>query len=413
MAIVKPFKAYRPAKKLAAQVASLPYDVMNRNEAKQMAIGNEHSFLRVIRAEIGMNDKASPYDTTVYKRARVNFDELVANGTLQQDQQACYYIYAQSMNGQQQVGIAAVLSTVDYENDIIKKHEFTRPAKEQDRINHISTTGLHTGPVLMAYPQVPAIDAIVNQVISQKPNYDFTAADGIQHTLWVVSSIGLITQLQQLFTSEVQHIYIADGHHRAASSAKVAQALKATNPKHTGEEEYNFFLSVLFPDNQLNIIDYNRVITDLNGLSKEEFIQALANNFEVSKKNSTFKPSKPYEFGMYLNGVWYALTAKPHTYDATHPILSLDISILSKYVLEDILNIVDQRRDDRIDFVGGIRGLQELERRVDNGEMQLAFAIYPVSIQQLFAVANSGEVMPPKSTWFEPKLRSGVVTHEF
>ncbi len=411
MSDIKPFKGYRPPQELAAVVASRPYDVLNRAESK--AESNPQSFLRIIRSEIDVAEAISPYDPIVYQTAKKNFDSFVDNGILVQDQQDCLYVYAQTMDGQQQIGLVCGTSIDDYLNDHIKKHEYTRPQKEQDRITHITTTHLHTGPVLMAYPQVAEIDALVAQVTATDPIYDFVAEDGIGHTFWVISDSVLITQLVQLFENKVPDIYIADGHHRAASSTKVGLKMREAKPDYTGEEEFNYFLSVLFPDNQLRIIDYNRVITDLGRVFKTDLLARIALNFDIEKQAGLYKPQKKREFSMYIDGEWYLLKAKPHTYATEDPVQSLDISILSDYVIAPILGIEDQRTDDRIDFVGGIRGLGELEKRVDSGEMKLAFAIYPVSVEELMAVAQSGRVMPPKSTWFEPKLRSGLVVHEF
>lgn len=413
MATIKAFRGYRPTKELASKVASRPYDVLNRQEALEES--NPHSYLHIIRSEIDLPEVENPYEEIVYKTAKKNFDQFVKDGVLRQDSSNCLYVYAQTMNGKQQVGLMTCTSIEDYQNDIIKKHEFTRPTKEKDRITHIATTRIHSGPVLMAYPQVKAVDAIINQVIEkQDPEYDFAADDGIQHTLWVIEDVSIIQTLVDLFDSEVEAIYIADGHHRAASSTKVGLKLKEENENHTGKEGYNYFLSVLFPDNQLQIIDYNRVVKDLNGLGVSEFIQKVGQKFEVEEYGlAQVKPQKHYEFGMYLEGEWYKLTAKKGTYNTTDPIKSLDISVLSDNLIAPILGIEDQRTDDRIDFVGGIRGLKELEKRVNSGEMKVAFSIYPVSIQQLIDVANSGNVMPPKSTWFEPKLRSGLVSHKF
>ncbi|MEZ4885649.1 MAG: DUF1015 family protein [Chitinophagales bacterium] len=413
MATIKAFRGYRPAKELAVKVASRPYDVLNREEA--VAESNPYSYLHITRSEIDLPEVDNPYDKIVYKTAKKNFEQFVKDGVLKQDGVNCLYVYAQTMNGRQQIGLMTCTSIEDYQNDIIKKHEFTRPVKEQDRINHIATTRLHSGPVLMAYPQVNAIDAVMEQVTRrQTPEYDFTAEDGIQHTLWVIDDVSIIQTLVDLFDSEVEAIYIADGHHRAASSTKVGLQMREENENHTGKEGYNYFLSVLFPDNQLQIIDYNRVVKDLNGLSSDEFLQEIAKKFEVTEMGmAQVKPKQPYTFGMYLEGEWYELKARKGTYNTTDPIESLDISVLSNNLIAPILGIKDQRTDDRIDFVGGIRGVKELEKRVNSGEMQVAFSIYAVGIQQLIDVANSGNVMPPKTTWFEPKLRSGLVTHKF
>ena len=413
MSIIKSFKGYRPVPNLAKQVASRPYDVLNRAEAKAEAAGNPYSYLHIVRSEISLPDEVSAYSEAVYEKAKANFEQMTQGKVLLQDAENCLYVYAQTMNGKRQIGLVACTSIDDYLNDIIKKHEFTRTAKEQDRINHISTTNLHSGPILMAYPNVMAIDAIINQVVKQMPQYDFASVDGIQHTFWVIDDADKIGALTELFAQKVPYIYIADGHHRAASSTKVGLQKRKENENHTGDEQYNYFLSVLFPDNQLTIIDYNRVVTDLNGLNKADFLTKVSEKFDVETAKSAYQPQTPYRFGMYLDGEWYILTAKKGTYEENHPILSLDISVLSDNLLAPILNITDQRTDNRIDFVGGIRGMKELERRVDNGEMRLAFSIFAVSIQQLIDVANSGKVMPPKSTWFEPKLRSGLVTHQF
>jgi len=411
MAIIRAFKGFRPAATIAARVASRPYDVMNRAEAKAAAQDNPHSFLHIIRAEIDVSDHISAYDTQVYEKAKSNFDAFVAQGILTQDAEPCLYVYAQTMHGNTQTGLVCCTSIDDYLNNVIKKHEFTRPKKEQDRITHISTTGVQTGPVLMAYPHVPAIDTLIDTITSTKATYNFTANDGVGHTFWLIDDQATIQRLVSLFKNDVPAIYIADGHHRAASSTKVGLAQRANNANHTGNEAYNTFLSVLFPDKQLNIIDYNRVVSDLNGYSASEFLAVISKNFTVEIQNAAYKPDSTYNYGLYLQGTWYKLSAKAGTFDAVHPIKSLGISVLSDNLLAPILGIVDQRTDDRIDFVGGIRGLTALEQRVNSGEMQLAFAIYPVSIQQLIDVANSGQVMPPKSTWFEPKLRSGLVSH--
>lgn len=413
MSTLRPFRAWRPLPHLAHLVACRPYDVMNRAEAKAEAANNEYSFLHVIRAEIDLPDTVGDYDTQVYDRARQNFDALIKNGDLTQDPQPYLYLYEQEWQGHRQIGIMALISTDDYEQDIIKKHEHTRPAKEQDRINHMTRTHLHSEPILTSYKQVPQIDALVEQTIAtQTPDYNFTADDGIRHTFWVLRNENHIAQLCQLFDRQVPAIYIADGHHRAASSVKVALALRANNPKHTGEEAYNFILAVAFPDNQLQIIDYNRVVKDLNGYTPNDFLVQVAQKFTLTKQANTYQPASPRHFGIYIDSHWYEAIAHHELY-TDHPIDSLDVAVLSNHLLAPILGIADQRTDQRIDFVGGMRGMTELERRVNSGEMALAIAIYPVSIAQLLRVADSGNVMPPKSTWFEPKLRSGLATHEF
>jgi uncharacterized protein (DUF1015 family) len=413
MAIIKPFKAVRPKPEVAAQVASLPYDVMNRAEAKQMA-KNNNSFLHVSRAEINFNDLVDEHSQQVYDKAAQNFNRLIADKVLIQDQQPCYYIYAQTMNGRKQYGLVACSSIEDYFNDIIKKHEFTRPEKEQDRIEHMKTVEAHVGPIFLTYPENKKIDTLVNEVVTQQtPIYDFTAEDTIQHTVWLINQAEIIESITNIFQQEIPYTYIADGHHRTASAAKVGKQLKEENPNHTGEEEYNFFLSVLFPANQLAIMDYNRLVKDLNGLTAEDLLQKVAEKFEVTKTTlQEAKPAAIHHFGMYVEGQWYLLQSKPGTY-TTDPIGVLDVTILSENILNPLLGIKDQRTDKRIDFVGGIRGIQVLQERVDKGEAKIAFALYPVSLQQLIDIADSGNVMPPKSTWFEPKLRDGLFSHLF
>ena len=413
MITIKAFKGVRPALELAQKVASRPYDVMNREEAKAEAKDNPHSFLHIIRSEIDLPDEVDAYDGAVYLKARENFEGFLKSGILIQDPTPYIYVYQQEMGKHVQTGIVACSSVQDYFDDLIKKHEFTRPVKEQDRINHIRTTGIHSGPVFLTYPDVAEIDDIVDGIKAQQPTYNFITGDGIRHVLWIVSDAPIITRLIELFKTKVTKTYIADGHHRAASSAMVGKQLAEENPNHQGDESYNFFLSVLFPSSQLKIIDYNRVVKDLNGLSEEEFTNAMSDSFTVEPQNASFKPQAAREFGMYLGGQWYFLKAKPSIINEDDPVECLDISILSKNLLDPILSIKDQRTDDRIDFVGGIRGLGELEKRVNSGEMKVAFSIYPITIDQLIRIADSGNVMPPKSTWFEPKLRSGLVVHKF
>lgn len=407
MSIIKPFKALRPETPLAKQVASRPYDVLNSAEAKLEAQGNPNSFLHITKSEIDLHSTTDIHSAAVYEKAKENLEAFVQRNILFTETKECYYIYQLIMNGRSQTGLVAVSSVDDYENDIIKKHEFTRPEKEQDRINHIKTTGAQTGNVFLAYRNEAAIDVIVDKwKASKNPAYDFVAEDGIQHTIWIVSDNDIIKKITEIFQNHVPCTYIADGHHRAASAAKVRKALgtKAT-------EASNYFLTTLFPSNQLYIMDYNRVVKDLNGLTAETFVQKLEQFFEVQKLGSEpLKPQVLHQFGMYLNNNWFQLTAKENTY-TTDPIGVLDVTILSNNILDKILGITDQRTDKRIDFVGGIRGLQALEARVDSGEMAVAFCLYPVTINQLFDIADSGNVMPPKSTWFEPKLRDGLLTH--
>lgn len=407
MALIKPFKALRPQAQLAKQVASRPYDVLNSAEAKQESLGNPYSFLYVTKSEISLNENTDIHSQEVYNKAKENLDTFIQREVLFQENKSCYYIYQLIMDGRSQTGLVVSSSIDDYENNLIKKHEFTRPEKEQDRINHIKTTKAQTGNVFLAYRNNNHIDEIVEHwKTSKKPVYDFVADDGIQHTIWVVNDDAIIEKISTIFATEIPCTYIADGHHRAASASKVR---KENGMKHT--ENGDHFLTTLFPSNQLQIMDYNRVITDLNGFTSQEFLEKLKTNFEVSLtgKNAV-KPSTLHEFGMYLEGNWYKLNAKEGTY-ATDPIGILDITILSNLVLDPLLGIKDQRTDKRVDFVGGIRGLQELEKRVNSGEMKIAFSFYPVTIEQLFDIADSNNVMPPKSTWFEPKLRDGLLTN--
>ena len=412
MAIIRPFKGIRPKRELAEQVASRPYDVLDSREARVEADGNPYSFLHVIKPEIDLPEETDLYSQPVYDKARENFSRMRQEGILVDDPQPCLYIYRQMMDGKPQTGIVACSSIDDYFNDVIRKHEFTRPKKEQDRINHMRNISAHPGPVFLTYRRVEDVDRMVDRVTQGDAEYDFTAPDGVRHIFWTVTDPEMIETIVALFAERVPETYIADGHHRAASSAKVGKALRDANGNNP-DAEYNFFLSVLFPDDQLQIIDYNRLVTDLHGLSKEDFLARVADRFDIEEMGAAFKPESPHTYGMYMDGTWYKLTAQPGTFDPSDPVSVLDVSVLSDNLLAPVLGIVDQRTDDRIDFVGGIRGLGELERRVDSGEMALAFAIFPVSIQQLMDIADSGNVMPPKSTWFEPKLRSGLIVHEF
>ena len=411
MAILKPFKGIRPVQEKAKAVASRPYDVLNREEAKEEAKGNPDSFLHVVKPEIDLPDSMDEHAPEVYQKGKSNFESMVKSGLMFQDEDDCLYIYAQTMNGRTQYGIVGCAAVEDYMNNIIRKHELTRPDKEEDRKNHIRISNLNYEPVFFAYRAVPEIDKIVADVVKNKPEYDFTAVDGFGHHFWVIRDKQVVIRLVELF-SEIPYTYVADGHHRTAAAALVGNEKKLANKNHTGREEYNFFLAVHFPDTQLAIIDYNRVVKDLNGLLAEEFLKKLESGFTVEKKGAAeYKPSKLHNFSMYLKGEWYSLTAKPGTYNDADPIGCLDVTVLSDQVLTPLLNITDLRNSKRIDFVGGIRGLGELKRRVDNGEMAAAFALYPVSMEQLFTIADSGNIMPPKTTWFEPKLRSGLVVH--
>lgn len=406
MARIKPFKALRPETILAKQVASRPYDVLNSAEAKLEAQGNPNSFLHITKSEIDLPTGIDIHSEAVYLKAKENLQAFIQRNVLFIENKECYYIYQLVMNGKSQTGLVAVSSVDDYENDIIKKHEFTRPEKEQDRINHIKTTGAQTGNVFLAYRNVAAVDTIINQWKTTKsPVYNFTAEDGIQHTIWIVSDTDICTKLTQLFETDVPCTYIADGHHRAASAAKVRKALGAA-----ATADANYFLTTLFPANELYIMDYNRVVSDLNGLSPEELLTKIGEVMTVLPSDTAVKPIAIHEFGMFLQGKWYQLTAKEGSY-TNDPIGILDVTILTNLILQPILGIADQRTDKRIDFVGGIRGIDALSDRVNSGEMAVAFSLFPVTIEQLFDIADSGNVMPPKSTWFEPKLRDGLLTH--
>ncbi|MEM6344431.1 MAG: DUF1015 family protein [Bacteroidota bacterium] len=412
MAKIKLFRAYRPSPEFAAQVASRPYDVLNAAEARIEAAGNPHSFLRVIKPEIDLPEDADPYGMPVYEKGRDNFQQMIADGVMQQDTEPSLYVYQQIMDGHKQVGFMVLEAIDDYFDGTIKLHELTRPDKEEDRKQHVRTGRMHAEPVFFAYPKQKELDKILEEAVKEEPAFDFTAEDGIQHTLWVITDPAFCAAVPQLFAEKVPHTYVADGHHRTAAGALVGKELREANPNHTGEEGYNYFMAVLFPDDQLSIIDYNRVVKDLNGRSPADLLKALEAGFGLEAKGADlYKPSQLHEMSMYLEGQWYALRAKAGTYNDNDPIGVLDVTILSEQVLEPLFNITDLRRDKRIDFVGGIRGLGELSRRVDSGEMAVAFALYPVSMQQLMDIADGGMIMPPKTTWFEPKLRSGIVVH--
>ena len=412
MAILKPFRGLRPPKNIAARVASRPYDVLNSAEARVEADGNPYSLLHIIKPEIDLAAGIDEHDESVYNKARDNFAMFREKGWLVADNEECLYIYAQTMNGKTQYGLVGCAGVTDYMNGIIRKHELTRKDKEEDRMKHVRITNANMEPVFFTYPAVKEIDDIVSQIVNHhEPEYDFTAADGFGHHFWVVNDRGTVTRLCELFKG-IPYTYVADGHHRTAAAALVGNEKKQKNPSHSGNEEYNFFLAVHFPDNQLTIIDYNRVVKDLNGLSPDELLSALDKVFEVELKGSEiYKPDRLHNFSMYLGEKWYSLTARPGTYNDHDPIGVLDVTILSKLVLDEILGIKDLRTDKRIDFIGGIRGLGELKKRVDSGEMKVAFALYPVSMKQLIDIADTGNIMPPKTTWFEPKLRSGLVVH--
>ncbi|MBO7188926.1 MAG: DUF1015 domain-containing protein [Tidjanibacter sp.] len=411
MVKIKPFCGVRPPKQYAAEVASRPYDVLNSTEAKAEA--TERSLLHIIKPEIDFDPIADEHSEEVYQKAVENYKEWKQKGWLVQDEEEIYYIYAQTMEGRRQYGLVACCHFEDYLAGRIKKHELTRPDKEEDRMIHVRNQSANIEPVFFAYPAVAQMDKLVERIISEAPEYDFVAEDGMGHTMWKVTSKEDIAEITAIF-EQIPALYVADGHHRTAAAARVGAERKAANPNHTGEEEYCFFLAVIFPDDHLRIIDYNRVVKDLNGLSEEEFLAALAEDFEVEKMGKEiYKPNALHNFSMYLSGEWYSLTAREGRFDDTDPIGVLDVTVLSNLVLDKILGIKDLRTSKRIDFVGGIRGLGELSRRVDSGEMKVAFALYPVSMKQLIDIADTGNIMPPKTTWFEPKLRSGVVIHEF
>ncbi len=413
MATVRPFKSLRPRLDLVEKVASLPYDVMNRAEAKEMAKGNEHSFLHIVRSEIDLPDEMDAYDEKVYKQARKNLDKFEEEKILVEDPKPQFYIYRQIMWGRVQTGIVAVTSIDEYIDGTIKKHEFTRVAKEQDRINNFDFCDANTAPIFLTYRKNDNINQMINNWIKfHKPEYNFTSEDDITHIVWEIDSDEVNEAIEKEFKN-VEALYIADGHHRSASSVKVGLKRREENPNYDGSEEFNFFMSVIFPDEDLFIMDYNRVVKDLNGLTKDEFLNRISEKFEVEKADDKkpFRPMKEKTFGMYLDGEWYKLSAKKGIYDPKDPVGSLDVSVLQENLLNPVLDIQDPRTDNRIDFVGGIRGVEELEKRVKEG-FKVAFSMYPTTMKQLMDIADSGNVMPPKSTWFEPKLRSGIFVHK-
>lgn len=413
MAVIKPFKALRPSDKKASIVASVPYDVVNRQEAKELVIGNPLSFLRITRAEIEMDESVNPYAPEVYQKAKENLAKVIENGSLELDKIPNFYLYKLVMDGRSQTGIAATFSVDDYDNDVILKHEKTRKEKEDDRTNHIVTTGAQTGPVFLTYKNVTKVDEIIESVTKQtKPIYDFTSSDGIQHSVWKLPE-----ENNKIITEEiakVKNLYIADGHHRAASASRARKVKMDSNKSHTGNEEYNYFIAVLFPANQLKILPYNRIVLDLKGRSKEEFLNEVSEKFSISK-SPLKEPSSRQTFGMYIEGEWYQLKANDSIIASSSLSKSvaenLDVSILQDFLLNPVLGIDDPRTNKRIDFVGGIRGTKELEALVDNKKAAAAFSLYPVSVDDLMKISDAGEIMPPKSTWFEPKLRDGLLVH--
>ena len=410
MSLIRPFTGLRPVAGRAADVAAPPYDVLNTAEARLRVEGRQWSFLHISKPEIDLAEGTDPYTDEVYAKGAENLQAMIDEGVLARDEQPSYYFYRLIMGEHEQTGMVAVASVPDYDTNRIRKHEFTRPDKEDDRVRNIDALNAQTGPVFLTYKNSTIVDDIVAQVTQQAADVDITADDGVKHTLWAVSDVALVDKLTAAFDA-MDCLYIADGHHRSAAASRVCAARKENNASHTGEESYNYFLSVIFPDNQMKILDYNRVITDLNGLDAGSLLAKVAESFDVEMTDSPVSPSRNGEFGMYLEGNWYQLNIHSDRIPADDPVASLDVSLLADQLIEPLLGVSDPRRDKRIDFVGGIRGLKELERRVDSGEMAVAFSLYPTRIDQLMAVADSGNVMPPKSTWFEPKLADGLVSH--
>ncbi len=412
MAIIKPFKGVRPPQALVEKVASRPYDVLNSEEARAEADGNDMSLYHIIKPEIDFPVGTDEHTTPVYEKAVENFTKFQKEGWLVQDQKEMYYVYAQTMDGRTQYGLVVCANVDDYLNGVIKKHELTRRDKEEDRMIHVRVNNANIEPVFFAFPYQEELDRIVKNTVTNAAEYDFVAPDGFGHHFWTIEDDATIARITELF-ADIPYLYIADGHHRTAAAALVGAEKAKQNPNHTGNEEYNYFLAVCFPDNQLKIIDYNRVVTDLDGLTEEEFLSKIAVNFEVvDMGEETYYPNALHNFSLYVGGKWYSLTAKPGTYDDNDPIGVLDVTISSNLILDEVLNIKDLRSSKRIDFVGGIRGLGELKRRVDSGEMKAALALYAVSMKQLMDIADTDNIMPPKTTWFEPKLRSGLVIHK-
>lgn len=412
MPVFKPFKAVRPVPEKAKAIASLPYDVMDSDEAREEIKRNPLSYIQVEKAEVDLPEGTNLYSDEVYNKAKENLYNYLKNGDMIQDEKPAFYVYRQIMDGRSQTGLVGCAATEDYMNDIIKKHELTRAAKEADRIKHVDTCDAHSSPVFFTYRNRKDINAVVDKTVATTPEYDFIADDGIAHTLWLISNDDDITTITKAF-ADMDYLYVADGHHRTASAAKVGLLRKEANPNHTGQEEYNFFMTVIFPDNDLYIMDYNRVVKDLNNHTQEEFFSLIEKNFNVElfTGKGPYHPEARHNFGMFINGKWYKLTAKAGTFDENSPTKSLDVSILQENLLHPILAIGDPRTDERIDFIGGIRGLGELEKRVNSGREVVAFAMFATSIQELMDIADAGEIMPPKSTWFEPKLRSGLFIH--
>jgi len=412
MAKIHAFKGFRPGKDKVNEVASRPYDVLNSEEARVEVEGNPWSFLHVVKPEVDLSPDCDLHSDVVYNKGKENLDRLIKEGYFIQDDDNVLYVYGQTMYGKTQYGIVACAAVEDYLNDVIKKHELTRPDKEEDRMNHIRVTNFNAEPVFFAYPDHARLDSIVETVVAGEAEYNFVTDDGVGHHFWVISDLDQVNKVVEIFDHDIPFTYVADGHHRTAAAALVGQERKQANPAHNGSEEYNYFLAVHFPESQLTIIDYNRVVKDLNGHTSQGFLEKLEEGFVVEEKGSEiFKPDHLHQFSMYLEGTWYSLSSRSGTYNDSDPIGCLDVTVLSDQVLGPLLNITDLRKSKRIDFVGGIRGLKELSDRVDSGEMAVAFALYPVSMKQLMDIADNGMIMPPKTTWFEPKLRSGLVIH--
>lgn len=410
MSLIRAFPGLRPAPGRAADVAAPPYDVMNEAEAREMVSGRPWSFLHISRPEVDLPEGTDPYAPEVYAKAAENLEKMVKEGVLVRDEKPCYYVYRLTMGAHRQTGLVAAASVEAYDTDRIKKHEFTRPAKEDDRVRQVDALNAQTGPVFLVYPSAPGVDQQLVRIAQAQPDMDVTAADGVRHEIWVVDDQDVVEQLTTDFDA-MSALYVADGHHRSAAGSRVGAARKTANPDHTGDESYNYFLSVIFPHNQMQILDYNRVVKDLNGLDKSAFLARVAEAFNLETSDEPVKPGQTAEFGMYLDKQWYRLQLDAERVPVNDPVARLDVSLLADNLIQPILGIADPRRDVRIDFVGGIRGLAGLEKRVDSGEMAVAFSLFPTGMEQLMAVADAGEVMPPKSTWFEPKLADGLVSH--
>jgi uncharacterized protein (DUF1015 family) len=411
MAVIKPFRAMRPIKELVDKIAALPYDVMNSDEAREMVKDNPYSFLHVDRAEVDLPLDTDVYSDEVYEKAKVNLKNMIDKGYYKEDKEPCFYVYKQSMKGRSQVGLVGCASIDDYNNNVIKKHELTREEKEIDRVKHLYKIKAHTGPIFLTYRENKEISSIVKEWTLREPLYNFKSEDGNKHTVWIINDYKVVKRISELF-EKVNYLYIADGHHRTASAAKVGQIEREENKNYKGNEEFNYFLSIVYPDSELEVLDYNRSVKDLNGLTEKEFLDNVSEKFIITKKDKEVKPNKKHNFGMYLNKQWYLLEAKEGIFNPEDPVEQLDVSILQNNLLRPILNIEDPRTSKRIKFIGGVRGLKELEKRADT-DMKVSFSMFPTTIEDIMAIAESQKVMPPKSTWFEPKPRSGLFLHKF